>query len=88
MSGARRPASWTSGMLRMKMVVTCAVRADRPSSVPHDAAPHAGHKACMHLGRLICLLISLRRASCQPVTIFHGKDYVERACLLTMDMKL
>ena len=48
-----------------------AVRADRPSSLPHDAAPHAGHKACMHLARLICLLISLCRASCQPVTIFH-----------------
>lgn len=55
------------------MVVTRAVWADRPLSLPHDAAPHAGHKACMHLVRLICLLISLRRAFYQPVIIFHER---------------
>ena len=55
------------------MVGTRAVRADRPSSLPHDAAPHAGRKACMHLVRLICLLISLRRAFYQPMTTLHER---------------
>ena len=83
--------SETSGTLIAKMMVTGAVRAEKFSSLLNNAAPHAGHKACMHSGWPICSLTILRRVLRRILSAWHhltGKGDGERACLLTMDMKL